>query len=191
MMLRTFTGRYTQVAERMSYVAIALGISVLTNMLLGFALVARDHTVVMVPPNLPDTAEVSKGRVNEVVLSTWGLSIANLIGNATPANMPLVLDSLQTLMTPAAYQSISDSLTRQARELRADQTSLTFSARDLRVDAETGRVFVIGTLTTHGLRDQRSSEERTYEMRFTVSNYSVRLAALQSYSGRPTQRREP
>lgn len=191
MILRVFTGRFVQTAERMSLVAIGLAVMVLANALLVVALVNKAHTVVMVPPALADTAEITQGRANDATLSAWGLSVANLVGNATPSNMPLILETLRSLMTPSAYQTISDQLTRQARDLQNDQLTLSFAARDLRVDSDTGRVFVTGTLTTHGLRNQRTQEERTYEMRFSVTNYIVRLAALTSYEGRPRSSREP
>ena len=153
MILRVFTGRFVQTAERMSLVAIGLAVMVLANALLVVALVNKAHTVVMVPPALADTAEITQGRANDATLSAWGLSVANLVGNATPSNMPLILETLRSLMTPSAYQTISDQLTRQARDLQNDQLTLSFSARDLRVDSDTGRVFVTGmgpALAEHG-----------------------------------------
>lgn len=188
MMLRVFTGRFTQAAERMSVVAVGLGLMILANILLVAVIWSKDHTVVMVPPGLADVGEISSGRATESVLGAWGLATANLVGNATPKSMPLVLETLQEMMVPSSYQVMTDSLTRQARELQLDQLSLSFSAHDVRVDPTANKVSVTGVLTTYGLRNQRTSEERTYEMVFDVKNYAIRLAALSTYKGRPSNK---
>lgn len=185
MILRAFVQRFTKSAELMSILVAVLCVMALANVLLTLKVFTSSQTIVQIPPGLEQDGTLTPGTASESVLAAWGLSVANLVGNATPRTVPFVVETLQGFMAPSSYQAITTDLAAQARHLELENLSLNFSASSVQVDVPKKKVIVAGILTTHGLRNQRRTEVRTYEMTFRVTNYIVQLASLTSYEGQP------
>lgn len=185
MILRAFVQRFTRSAELMSLLVWVLVASGIANVLLAAKVLTSRERVVLLPPALTSEGAIGPSTASETVLSAWGLSVANLLGNVSPKTVPFVVETLQQIMVPASYQAITNELAAQARYLETEGLSLSFSPSTVHVDADARKVVVSGVLTTIGVRNQRRTEVRTYEMAFRVNNYIVQLETLTSYEGQP------
>ena len=69
----------TQLENRWQRFLIA--VLVLSNLLLAVAAFSRNTVVAIQPPTLSETAEVSRNQATQPYLESWGLYLAELMGN--------------------------------------------------------------------------------------------------------------
>ena len=62
------------------------------------------------PPTLSETAEVSRNQATQPYLESWGLYLAELMGNVTPGNVSFIRVAIEPLLSPAVYQQVVDAL---------------------------------------------------------------------------------
>lgn len=146
-------------------------------------LVSRKTTVVAIPPTVTEEVSIGPRHASDSYLAGWGLHVANLIGNVTPSNVGLVRNSLEPILGPEVYRVIMTELDDESRLMRQENLSTSFRMSGVTVERRT--VAVTGTLTTWGLREQRRSEIRTYEMTFEVRNYQPIITRMSVYEGSP------
>ena len=78
----------TQLENRWQRFLIA--VLVLSNLLLAVAAFSRNTVVAIQPPTLSETAEVSRNQATQPYLESWGLYLAELMGNVTPGNVSFI-----------------------------------------------------------------------------------------------------
>lgn len=130
----------TQLENRWQRFLIA--VLVLSNLLLAVAAFSRNTVVAIQPPTLSETAEVSRNQATQPYLESWGLYLAELMGNVTPGNVSFIRVAIEPLLSPAVYQQVVDALEIQARQIREDRVTLKFQPRQVEYEYETYHVFV-------------------------------------------------
>lgn len=162
------------------YAAIVFALVVLIQALV---LAVRDEVVVVVPPTLTERSSIRQDGADGAMLEAWGLFVVTLMANVTPRTANGLDAEVGRYLTPSAYSGIRKAIAEQAKAIRDEQLSVSFSPTMVRFDDETGRVIVTGEVTTRGLRNTTERELKTYEMTFKVSHYRVLLDEISVYHG--------
>lgn len=175
--------------------------SIKTNLFLGlsnFALVGvtaacvvhmiglKDR-VVLVPPTITHEEMIGWNSANPEYYKSFGLYVAELVGNITPDNINFVANALSSFVDASIYpdirkQMFSQSVTRQFRET-AGATKYESSA--IYYEPETNRVFVAGKMdllnATQVSGAKSGSTPLVYEMKIIMREGRPVITALQSY----------
>lgn len=157
----------------------------LSNLCLGILALNRDHTLVLVPPHLSEPVQLARNRASAGLKESWGLYIAELIGNVTPENIEFIREALGNLLAADLYRSVLDGLWDQTQALKDERISLSFKPREVLYESETDRVFVTGTLVTQSPSGAPDRRNRTYEMTVDVDHYQPRIKSLDVYAEEP------
>lgn len=152
-------------------------------MILTVSLVNKDQMVVLVPPNLKEEVQISKNSADAETKKAWGLYVAQLIGNVTPANADFVAEVIEPLLHPRIYKSVRENLAFQIESLKLERVSLTFTPRSVAYEPESDRVYVNGTLLSAGLGDAEERTNRTYEMEIDINSFRPLITFLDVYKG--------
>jgi conjugal transfer pilus assembly protein TraE len=157
----------------------------LTNILTALSLCLREPPVILVPPSLPGEVQVAHNQGSGNLKESWGLYVAELIGNVTPGNAGFIERSIGPLLASDIYPEVMAILTSQVLALQADRVSVHFRTREVIYEATTDRVFVTGEQTSQGPLSAPESHPRTYELRIGFHHYRPRIEHLDVYSGDP------
>ena len=160
---------------------------VLLLMVLGlaFGLVFRTQIITIVPSNAMVKSTYTATSADESALTSWGLSLATLLGNVTPSNADFVSESIGHMLAPGIYKEVMDGIASQVMKIKTNQLTLKFDPADIKFDQRKTLVFVNGWLTTTDSHGTEQREERTYELYFKVVNYQPVVVGLTSYVGKP------
>ena len=170
---------------RMAVFSLAALTAVLTaaNLALALGLLFRDETVVLVPPVLDSRVSVSRRQADEGLLKSWGLYLAQLLGNATPGNTEFLKESVAPILSPRVFGEFMTALNTQAEEMRFDRVSLRFEPRLVQYEKSSGLVFVTGQSVAVGPGGDERRKERTYEFLIEIQNYMPLLSRMDTYQG--------
>ncbi|MDW1643017.1 TraE/TraK family type IV conjugative transfer system protein [Vibrio alginolyticus] len=177
----------TQLENRWQRFLIA--VLVLSNLLLAVAAFSRNTVVAIQPPTLSETAEVSRNQATQPYLKSWGLYLAELMGNVTPGNVSFIRVAIEPLLSPAVYQQVVDALEIQARQIREDRVALKFQPRQVEYEYETGHVFVTGYSLVSGPSGDEQRQTRTYEFDIDIEQYRPKLSWMDTYEGQARTKR--
>lgn len=159
--------------------------SMAANLLLVFGLVFRSQIVTIVPSNVMTKSTYTATSADEGAQSSWGLYVATLLGNVTPANADFTADTIGHLLSPSIYKAVMDGIAAQVKHIKQDQLTLRFDPAEVKYNAAKGAVTVNGWLTTSDSHGTSQRTETTYEIYFDVVNYQPRIVGLTSYGGKP------
>ncbi|MTJ94328.1 MAG: hypothetical protein F8N36_15930 [Desulfovibrio sp.] len=162
-----------------------LAAMVASNLMLVLYTIFKSEIVILQPPELFETAKITKKNATQNYYTTWALAIAELVGNASPSNIEFVKDQIQMLATSDLYASISAGIDKEVQKIKDDQVAQRFEARGVSFEPETDKLFVYGKLIGIGIMGNEASHEFTYEIRLAINFYRVKLIAMRGYSGRP------
>jgi len=167
----------------------------LTNAITAMALLFKATPVILIPPTLPGEVEIAKNQGSSTLKESWGLYLAELLGNVTPGNAPFIERSLGPLLDSGIYPEVMTILGREVEALRMDRVSVKFKSREVMYDAQLDRVYVSGEQTSQGPGSAPESRPRTYEFRIGFRHYRPVIEHIDVYSGEPrikdTQMRKP
>jgi len=158
---------------------------VLLCILLATGWLNRHEVVVMLPPQLSKEGFVTNNDASDEVMTQWGLSVAELLGNVTPTTAQFLKKSISPMLTPTIYQKAMAAIEEQVKQVQTEQITIRFSPNYARFDADTKTVVIGGELTTTGIRGNSQQELRTYEFGLLVQNYRVLIDAINVYKGAP------
>lgn len=161
---------------------VALGIS---NTLTAIAICLQEPSVILVPPTLPGEVIVAQNQGSGSLKETWGLYVAELIGNVTPGNASFIERSIGPLLSAAIYPEVMSILGAQVEALKQDRISVHFRSREVIYEATSDRVFVTGEQTSQGPLGAPESHPRTYEFRIGFHHYRPSVDHLDVYPGDP------
>ena len=164
----------TQLENRWQRFLIA--VLVLSNLLLAVAAFSRNTVVAIQPPTLSEPAEVSRNQATQPYLESWGLYLAELMGNVTPGNVSFIRVAIEPLLSPAVYQQVVDALEIQARQIREDRVTLKFQPRQVEYEYETGHVCVTGYSLVSGPSEMSSAKLAPMSLTSILSNTVQNLA---------------
>lgn len=164
---------------------LALVVLVVANVILVFAQVFRSQIVTIIPSNSMVKSTYTATSADEGALSSWGMYVAELLGNVTPATADFTADSLGHILAPSIYKQVMAGVADQVAKIKADQLTLRFDMAAVKFNAAKRAVYVSGWLSTTDSHGSQQRQERTFEIYFDVVNYQPRVIGLQSYDGAP------
>jgi len=163
---------------------VALGL-IMTNLITAGTLALTERTVVLVPPVLDAEAAIGRTRASAELKTGWGLYLAQLLGNVTPANAEFLKTAVAPILDASIYREVMAAIGVQVNELKLDRVALSYEPKEIAYEAQTDKVFVTGTQTSAGPVGQPQKRVRTYEFRFVVRNYRPYLVHIDAYPGTP------
>jgi conjugal transfer pilus assembly protein TraE len=161
---------------------VGLGI---TNSVTALVLLLHPTPVILVPPTLPGEVEIARNQGSGSLKESWGLYLAELLGNVTPGNAAFIERSLGPLLDARIYPEVMAILATEVEALRVDRVSVRFKSREVLYDATLDRVFVSGEQTSQGPGSAPESRPRTYEFRIVFRHYRPVVEHIDVYPGEP------
>jgi len=140
--------------------------------------------VTLVPPTLTEEAWVTRDAATEGYRKSWGLYLAELLGNATPGNVQLISDAIGPLLAPSIYQQTILVLRSQSEQILADRISQRFEPRSVLFERETGKVFVEGFSFVQGGAGDEQRTTRTFEFKIDIDRYAPIVTHIDTYADR-------
>ncbi|OAH97068.1 TraE protein [Methylomonas methanica] len=179
--LQTWDGHETE--NRFSRVIIIglLVVCVITSL----AAWRTERSIILVPPTLNNEVEVTRTSASSEFKESWGLFLAELLGNTTPANADFLKTAIEPLLAPDIYRSVLDAMTDQIKAIKMDRVAISFTPRHVDYEAETNKVFVSGELKSQGPSSKPDIKPRTYEFIIAIKNYRPRLEFIDVYPDAP------
>lgn len=157
--------------------------------ILTYLVATKDQIVVIKPETLGSEAWITKNSASESYKESWGLYLAQLTGNITPANVVFIEERLKPLLSPAIYSDIIDTLQKQALDIQNDRVTMRFEPRFVEYENTTDKVFVYGYSFVQGATGDPERTERTYEYKIKISHYAPMILDLNTYEGKPRTER--
>jgi conjugal transfer pilus assembly protein TraE len=164
---------------------IAILVLVVANLVLVGLVGQVERTVVLVPPVLEGEVTIARDRASQEVEEAWGLYVAELLGNVSPATVESLTRVLDPLFAGGLRRAVMKAIAEQTEAIKRENVSMRFSPRQVSYDPATRTVFVTGTHRTEGPAAQPVSNERTYEVRVEFRNYRPLITHLDVYRGEP------
>lgn len=164
---------------------LALIVLAITNLVTALALILRPTPVILVPPDLPEAVEISRSDASGALKETWGLFIAELLGNITPGNADFVENSIGPLIDAGIYRELMEAVSRDLEALKADRVSVRFRTREVFHDQGKDQIYVTGELSTQGPSGPPRVTQRTYQFRIRFRHYRPTVMDLEVYPGSP------
>lgn len=134
---------------------------------LTLAMVESKTRVVLVPPNLTTQARVGYVTASGNYLKAWGLYLAEMIGNITPANADFTIASIHRLFSASIYVATERQIDEYASDERKTGIVSFYHAHEIRWQPATKTVFVTGdmvTTTADGSTSGRVQETFQFDM---------------------------
>lgn len=146
----------------------------------------RSETIVTIQPyTLNDDAWVSQSDASQSYKEAWGLMLATLTGNVTPANLGFVRERIEPLLSPRIYQEVIDAIEVQALYIRNDRITMRFEPRRVIYEPSTNKVFVNGDSYLTSASGETIRDRRTYEYVIDIQNHSPVVSYIATYAGQP------
>ncbi|QSA98089.1 TraE/TraK family type IV conjugative transfer system protein [Methylococcus sp. EFPC2] len=171
-------------AENRLHRVVLIGL-VITNGISALAALRTERAVVLVPPNLTKEVEITRNTASSELKESWGLYLAELLGNVTPATSEFIANALAPLLSTEIYRSVMDAMSEQISAIKMDHIATSFKPRQVNYESETDKVFVTGELTTQGPNSKAETRNRTYEFVLSTRNYRPRLDYIDVYPDEP------
>lgn len=161
------------------------GILAVAVLILAYMAFTKDQIVVVQPETLGSEAWLTTNEASESYKESWGLFLAQLTGNITPANVDFLKDRLKPLLAPTIYNEVIDTLEVQAQNIKNDRVTMRFEPRFVEYEKTTDKVYVYGYSFVKGSTGNEERDDRTYEYRIRISNYAPMIVDLDTYKGKP------
>lgn len=158
---------------------------VASNIIIGVAAFGRSEVVVLAPSEITHAIKVARDAGDQGYSETWGLALAQLLGNVTPGNADFVKRAIAPLLAPSIYQDTMNALFRQVEQIKLDRVSTRFDPREVIYEPKTGKVFVTGYSVAAGPAGKEERATRSYEFIVHVHNYQPFVTHLDTYHGVP------
>ena len=182
--LRTWEGLETENRFSRAIILGLLGVCVITSL----AAWRTERSIILVPPTLTQEVEVTRTAASREFKESWGLFLAELLGNTTPANADFLKSAIEPLLAPEIYRTVLDAMTDQIKAIKMDRVAISFTPRHVVYEAETNKVFVSGELKSQGPSSKPDIKPRTYEFIIAIKNYRPRLEFIDVYPDEPRTR---
>lgn len=185
MKLNDFLGTWESVHGENRIHRVLISGLLFTNVLTGIAVLRTDRTIVLLPPTLQREVEVSRREASSSLKESWGLYLAELLGNVTPANGDFIEKNVGPLLAPEIYRDVTEALSEQIRALKVDRVAVSFKPKQVFYEVETDKVFVTGDHVTQGPNSHPEIRGRTYEFRILFKDYRPLLDSIDVYADEP------
>lgn len=167
-------------------VVLLLGAAVMSvaNIMLASALLHTKVQRELIPPRLDQQVRVGYASADAAYYKSWGLYVAELVGNISPGNASFVADALGRLFTSSDAQHVRTQVLAEGHSLEQNGSVMYFKAKKLVYDPATATVFVTGMqrqLSPDG--SALSSQQFTYQMQVQIVEGQPVLTGLVAYPG--------
>lgn len=168
-----------------------VAILLISNVVLavGFTIAAAKNAtsherVVLVPPNMTESAEVAWRNASGEYFKSWGLYVATMIGNITPSTVDFTVDSLSNLFAAEIYTSLREKLLAIAQDenLKRAGTVNYFSPVQAIYEPATAKTFIAGNLIIK-YRNRMDTQPVVYEMQIEMLAGLPLIRNFSSYPG--------
>ena len=141
--------------------------------------------VVLVPPMLDGKAEIAWNSANKEYIKSFGMYIATMVGNIQPKSSSVVLDAVSAFMDPNIYTEFRRQLMTLMEDpvFKASGSVISFLPNSIQYEADTNRVFIMGTLITATSGAQKYQKQVTYEMSISIREGRPWVSHFLSYEG--------
>lgn len=154
-------------------------------LLSSLAALRTERSIVLIPPTLNQAVEVSRQKASVEYLEAWGLFLAELLGNTTPANAEFLKLAIEPLLAPEIYRSVLDAMSDQIKAIKMDRVAISFIPRHVDYEPETNKVFVNGEMKSQGPSSKPDIRPRTFEFVIAIKNYRPRIEFIDVYPEEP------
>ncbi len=151
-----------------------------------YASLTSRERVVIVPPGINQATSVGWADADATYYKAFGMFIATLIGNITPANVEFVSKSLSGYMDSAVYSDVRKKMIALAdsREFRETAGATKFVPTAIAYEPDTNKVFVAGQMTVVTAQSStKTADDLTYEMVVKMREGRPVITAITSYPG--------
>jgi len=145
--------------------------------------------VTVLPPNLTETAQIAHNEANTATKKSYGLYIAQMLGNVHPGTVDFLVTSLEDILHPTIYHDVKEGIMDQISLIQQEDLSITFEPRTIDYWKDTNRVVIHGNRTTEGRGQEKSIERVTYEVEVGINNYLPQITFINVYEGIPERRK--
>ncbi|WP_036250062.1 TraE/TraK family type IV conjugative transfer system protein [Methylobacter sp. BBA5.1] len=155
------------------------------NLLTIIGWLKKDSSVILIPPELSEKAEIAKNKASEGYKKAWAMYTATLIGNVTPENADFVLDSFAGMVTGEIRALVTEQIAQELDTLKQEKVTSSFDIVRVTYEPETDKVFVTGKNRMTGAGGKSDATEQTFEFKIDVKQYSPIITQMASYEGMP------
>lgn len=163
---------------------IAVGAMAVANVMLSLDLMRTKVERELIPPRLDQQVRVGYASADAAYYKSWGLYVAELVGNISPGNANFVAEALGRLFTSSDAQHVRTQVLAEGHSLQQNGSVMYFKAKKLVYDPDTQTVFVTGTqrqISPDG--SSLSAQEFTYQMQVKIVQGQPVLTGLTAYPG--------
>ncbi|MDD5056531.1 MAG: TraE/TraK family type IV conjugative transfer system protein [Sideroxydans sp.] len=146
----------------------------------------KHERIVLTPVVVDKRMVLGWSSADENYIKAFALSVAQLVGDLTPENVPFVVDSMSQFVHPSIYSDLRKKMlavgiTRQFRELA---NSTRYLPSSVEYEADTSKAFVTGIMesTTAAGTDKRAM---TYEMVIKIEGGMPMIYSFDNYADTP------
>lgn len=154
-------------------------------LLLTYLLAQRPVKTNIIPYTLTQDAWVTSDAGSQSYKESWGLFLANMLGNASPDNVSFISERLAPLLDPKIKDEYMTILHSQAEHIKEDRIMISFEAKKVFFEPTTNKVFVHGNALEGGAGGKQKRVKRTYEFKIVINNYAPLIEWIDSYSDAP------
>ncbi|MEB8475613.1 type IV conjugative transfer system protein TraE [Acidithiobacillus ferriphilus] len=169
--------------------AVLLAVVIVLTVLLaifGWELAMAKRETILVPPELNKAVKIGYASADADYYKSWGLYVAELVGNLTPGNAPFVADNLGRLFDAASYQKVKQAVLSSAKEEAEEQANFVFDAQNVIWQPVNDTVFVQGLLYQINPEGQMVSKQKyTFQMSVHIQAGRPVLGGFEPYVGSP------
>lgn len=163
-------------------------IVVLSVVILGqqWSLMTERTRVVLKPPYLDTAARIGYATASKNYYESWGLFVAELVGNLTPGDAHYVADNLGKLFDASDYAIVKAKVLASAAAEREDQANFAFHVKQTIWQPANKTVFVYGNLSQINSDGETISKiPYTFSMGVHIEAGRPVLDGFDAYQGEP------
>lgn len=180
-----FKSTWAATAAENSFLKLTCGALVIANLSLAGVVGFRGTETILVPPTVTEKMTVSQSSIDAAGKKQWGAYVASLVGNITPGNIDYTVDQLQSVLASETYHKMRQELAEQVAKVKRDNLTLSFEAKQLMYEKESGRVFVIGRSILRATNGVEQKSERVFEIEMHIEDGRPIITRLEGYEGAP------
>lgn len=158
---------------------------VIANVISMAGWISKDRITVLVPPTLNEVTSISKRSADGGYKKGWAMFVSGLLGNVTPGNADIVVETLQLIMSPRVFSELRTSVAQDVEMIKKDGVSISFEQKTVLYERETDKVFVIGRTGISNAAGVVTKFDRVFEMRVVIDNGQPQVVELDAYQGKP------
>ena len=168
----TFKSKLNNAIAGKKYWKIISTIQTLTILLLAFVVIgsANNERTIFMPPTISKTFWIEDNRTSPEYLEMMAHFFAGLTLNTSPESVSYQNKLFLSFTAPSSYRVLKPLLTSDAQRIKAGNFSQIFFSRNIKIYEKAMTAVITGRKVVYVGKTQTSSEERTYRMKFKMTD---------------------